>query len=404
MTRIRNLATGALLACLVWAAAPVRAEDDLYRAGQEALDEGRYEEAAATFERLVAKGGADVDAGLYWQGYALAKAGRKSQAREPLDRLIAKHPKSEWVDDARALLVDLKAGNEPVLANGDPGPTDDDEEEMKLYALNSLMNTDSPRAVAVLEKFLAKKHSRRLDEQAIFVLSQSDSPGALQLLAKIARGELRPDLRIKAIETLGLAGDDESLRLLQSVYKSGDAETRATVLQAYFLADEAAPVLAAAREESDAELRRKAIEILGLMGEGPALAEMYRAEAARGGPPAVRLKIIEALGLAGDASTLLTIARQDADPGVRAKAIESIAVFGEDDAPGALADLYRGATDRQTKIKILESFIVCDCAAKLIEIARAEKDRDLRRKAIQVLSVMGSDEAADFLLEALDED
>jgi HEAT repeat protein len=411
MNHLRPFAAAAL-AALILLAAPSFGADDLYRQGQKALDEARYVDAVALFERLAAQGGSDADAALYWQAYALAKAGRRAPAREVLDRLTSKYPKSQWVDDARALLVEIDRDHTRPAVAGSEGPEDledledqvdtdlDEDEEMKLYALNSLMNTDSARAVAILEKFLAKKHSRRLDEQAIFVLSQSDAPGALQLIAKIARGELRPELRMKAIETLGLAGDPESLKLLGSVYQSGDPVVRAAVLQAYFLAGETEPVLAAARGEGDAQLRRKAIEVLGLMGEGAALAELYRRE----GEPDVRAKVIEAFGLAGDAKMLGEIARADADPELRAKAIQAIGVFGGDEAPGLLSAIYRGTTDVRTKERVIDSFITCDCAKALIEIARTETNRELRRKALQVLSVMGADEASDFLLEILDED
>jgi len=39
----------------------------------------------------------------------------------------------------------------------------------------------------------------------------------------------------------------------------------------------------------------------------------------------------------------------------------------------------------------------------LIEVARTEKDRELRREAIEKLSIMGDEKATEFLLELLEE-
>ena len=75
---------------------------------------------------------------------------------------------------------------------------------MKLLALNSLANSDPERTVPMLEKLLKSGNSARLKERALFVLAQSRSQKARDLMAQIARGNYNPDLQLKAVEYLGV--------------------------------------------------------------------------------------------------------------------------------------------------------------------------------------------------------
>ena len=74
-------------------------------------------------------------------------------AREALAataELRKSHPSSRWLDDARALEIEIKqAGGKPV------SPESADDEELKLMALNSFMNSDPERALPLLENFPA---------------------------------------------------------------------------------------------------------------------------------------------------------------------------------------------------------------------------------------------------------
>ena len=369
--------------------------DPDYRAGQKELDAGNYEAAARAFAKLAGRGGEGSDAARYWQAYAESKAGRRAEALGLLERLRSEHPQSSWLDDARALEQELRGSKG---AEVEPG----DDEELKLYALNALMHSDSERAVATLERFLAGNHSRRLLEQALFVLSQSDAPRARQVLAQVARGQgqgARPELRRKAIETLGIAGDEQSTRLLAEIYASAaDTETKAAVLNAFLISGEEEQVLAAARNERDPTLRGKAIGVLGAMGADRQLREMYQAESAT----AVKLQILDALFVAGDVETLGKVATADPDPQMRLKAIHGLGVSDARETGALLTTLYRGG-DAATKRAVIEALFIQSSAKALLEIARTETDRALRREALQRLSLMDEPEALEFLLKQLED-
>ena len=67
-------------------------------------------------------------------------------------------------------------------------PDSEPDEDLKLMALNGLMNSDPERAIPMLEKFLQGNQSPKLKERALFVLAQNDSAKGRQILSQIARG------------------------------------------------------------------------------------------------------------------------------------------------------------------------------------------------------------------------
>ena len=80
------------------------------------------------------------------------------------------YPSSRWLDDAKALQVEVhQQRGTPV------SPESATDEDLKLLALNSLMNTDPERSIPMLEKLLKSSNSPKLKERALFVLAQNRS-------------------------------------------------------------------------------------------------------------------------------------------------------------------------------------------------------------------------------------
>jgi hypothetical protein len=380
---------------------PAAAATDPYRQGQQALDEGRWADAAAAFTRAVAARGNQADAALYWLAWAEHKAGRRGEAMAALDRLAAEHGGSPWRDDAEALRIEIApraaagGGTPGEAAAGEEEPSADDE--LKLFALHSLMNVEPERALPPLRKVLASNASRNLREQALFVLSQHDSPEALALLQDVARGKVQPDLQLTAIDYLGLTGESEALGVLDEVYRNaGDQRLKAKILESYMVAGATDRVLAVAKAEADAAARSHAVELLGVMDARPELRALYAGERDAG----VRGKVLEALALAGDLEFLREAAR-DSDAAIRRRAVEGIGMVDDPAVRGLLQAIYRTA-DRETRRAVLDAFLIQDDALGLVAVARAETDRELKREALERLAMMDSDEAREFLLESLD--
>jgi HEAT repeat protein len=368
-------------------------ETATYDRGTADIDAGRWDSAAGAFGRVAEMNGKRADAALYWQAYALNKAGRRPEALASIRRLQATYPASRWVKDAKALEIEIgqSTGQTPKI---DQEPDDD----LKLMALNALMNADPERALPMVEKLLSGSASPRVRERALFVLAQSGSPQAREALARIAKGGSNPEMQRKAIEFLGLFGGAESRQVLEGVYSSAtDVEVRKAVLHTYMITGQKARLLAAAREEKDPELRREAIHALGVSGGQNELWEMYKTEGAAENKKA----ILQALFVGGAAERIEELARSEKDPDVRRDAIRTLGLMGRERTGAALVGLYNSESDAAAKKAALQGLFIQGNAAAIIEIARKERDPQLKKEAVSHLSRMDSKEATDFMLEIL---
>lgn len=367
-------------------------EEEAYERGTEALDEEQWDRAVQAFDSVVRMAGRKVDGALYWKAYAQNKAGRASDALATIAHLRKAAPQSRWINDARALELEIKQ------RSGQPTPPRaEDDEDLKLMALNGLLNSDSERALPLLEKFLTGTSSPKLRERALFVLSQSDSPRAREIVVRIARGQQSPELQETAIRYLGLFGGDASKQALADLYaSSADTSVKKAVLHSFMVSGQKARVLAAARAEKSEELRKSAIHLLGVMGAQEELWQMYQSDAS----VEVRKAILHAMFVGGGADRLTEVARNEKNPELRKAAIHSLGVMGDRTAP-VLLSIYQSDPDREVRKQVLHGLFVQGSVKPLIQIARTEKDPELRKQAVGHLSHMGSKEATDFLIELL---
>lgn len=470
----RSLLAGLLAASMVAAAPAARAEKDAehdeegesvteerereyYENGQEALDEGQWEESAKWFGKAAKIGGPRGAGAYYWTAYSLNKLGRRSEAMEILETLKTQYPESRWKNDARALEVEIRGKGAKVA------PDKGDNEETKLYALQALANIDDPRAVPMLIKFLDGPHSQKLKEQALYVLVQSGTPEAGEKVIAIAKGASNPHLQRKALEYLAVFDDGEQThRILKEVYASTtDPDIKRAIIQGFIVSDDVEGMYEIARNEKDLNLRREAIHGLGVQGASEELMQLYRS-----GPPAdARKAIIEAIAIAdhpellkelalketnpdtrrraihglgqmdsedtgedlkfiykqfadpdtreavvqafmmqSNAKAILEVLNTEQNPDVRRAAIHALGAMDEDETGDALVAIYRKFSDRETRRAVMDAFVMQDNAQALIAIAREEKDPELRRQAIERLASVDSDEATSFLLKILEED
>ena len=189
------------------------------------------------------------------------------------------YPNSRWLDDAKALELEIRqASGEKVNPNTEP------DEDLKLMALNGLMNNDPERAIPILEKLLQGNQSPKLKERALFVLAQTDSAQGRQILLQIARNGSNPDLQMKAIHYLGIMGSKENRQVLADLYaSSNDASVKRAVLHGFMVSGDREHLLQAAKSEKNPDLRMEAIHQLGISGGQSELWQLYQAEPSRGG-------------------------------------------------------------------------------------------------------------------------
>ncbi|HEV8629942.1 MAG TPA: HEAT repeat domain-containing protein, partial [Thermoanaerobaculia bacterium] len=118
---------------------------------------------------------------------------------------------------------------------------------------------------------------------------------------------------------------------------------------------------------------------------------------------ALRRTILEAMGVAGDVEGLSQAARADQDPALRRAAIQGLGVASSPAATAALKQIYAANADPGIRRAVIEGLFVADDARALIDLFRAEKDRELKHDIIQKLSLMDSPEATDMLLKLLEQ-
>jgi tetratricopeptide (TPR) repeat protein len=370
------------------AAAPSR-EDQLYSAGTSALDSGNYDDAVRKFDEAAGLRGRKADAALYWKAYALNKTGNKPAAQAAIADLRKSYPQSRWLRDAGALELEMKG------APANPEAISD--EELKLLALQSLMNADPDKAVPILDKIIHGNDSPKLKDKALFVLSQSGSDKAQQILLSLAKANNNPELQKRAIHYIGMGGSRNN-GTLREIYKgTTDVSIKKAVFQGWLMSGDKEDVLVVARTEQSPELRKEAIRYLGMMGGRSELREMYKNSPDAG----TREAVIHGMLMAGDSQGLIEITNTEKDPELLDKAINTLGMVGGEDSLSALTNIYNTHTDIATKKRVINAMFLHGAAHEMVAMARKETNPELKRTWIQKLSVMSSPEITEYMTEIL---
>jgi len=366
---------------------------ELYDDGSEDLDEDRYDQAESKFKQLADMNGSQTDAALYWKAYAQNKQGKREVALATIADFKRRFPQSRWLKDVNALEIEVRQGT------GNPShPENQSDCDLKMLAIQGLMNSEPERAVPLLEKVLNGATCPKEKSKALFVMAQNGSPQSRDILGRIARGQSNPELQRKAVEYLGVFGGAEARKTLAEVYAStSDASVKHAILRSYMIGGDHERLFAAAKGEKDESLRREAIRQLGLVHGTGELEQLYQTETST----AVRREILQAFFLSGDSARLLQAAQSEKDPELRRAAIRNLGLVHSNDSGKALQAIYAKETDREVRQEVLNAFFLQGNASALVAIARSEKDPELKKTAVQKLSLMHSKEGTDYLMELL---
>lgn len=368
-------------------------EERVYQRGSEYLDRREWDKAIDAFDEVIDRKGTKADGAYYWKAYALAKAAQSDKALATLADLQKTYPSSRWLNDAKALEAEVRQNKGQALS-----PERESDEDLKLLAINSLVNNDPERAVPLLQKILQSHNSPKVKERALFVLAQTQTPQARDVVIRFAKGGGNPDLQTKAVEYLGVYGGKQNMQVLSEVYSStNDPSLRRSILQGFMRAGDKDRLLAAARSEQNQDLRTDAIRLLGHLGAQPELAQMYTAESS----PEAKVAIIDAMFNAENTDKLIEIAKSEKDPKLRAHAIHRLGNLRRSRTADALVSMYSTETDRGNKEQIMRSLYNQESAKELVEIAKRESDPELKRAAVRYISNMKSKEATDYLVDLL---
>lgn len=382
---------GVMPPLLAQAARPGR-EDRDYDAGKRALDRNQYDDAIRDFDAVIGAKSVRADGAYYWKAYALNRTGRRGEAMAVIRQLRSEFPQSRWINDAQALEIEINS------AEGRPAKPDaENNEELKLMALSAIMQSDPDQAVPIVEKLLKGNQSPQVMDRAMFVLSQSSSPKARQMMLDIARGKGNPDLQFKAVRYISMMGGKESRQDLGAIYAStNDVNLKREIIRSYLMSGSKDELLKAAKGEKNPDLRREAIRVLAQSGGGNELFELYKNESA----PEMREEIVKSMLLCGDSTHLAQIAKTEKDPNVRKTAIKTLALTGGG-AGETFVEMYRRESDESVKKELVRGLFLQQNAKGLVELARQEKNPEMKKFIVSQLALVHSKETTDYMMEIL---
>ena len=372
--------------------------DSLYRIAREALNAGEYRRAAQLFARLsrefpTSQYRSDAN---YWRAFALYRIGGIADLHEALQALdsagaiSARVANASATSDARSMAIgngmvrdqsnvrafvrfnsrssdseaavlamrirgalaargDATAAAQVArMADGSATSCDDEDAQLRIEALNALVQMDPKNAEPAIAKVLARRDAcaAPLRRGALALVARTSDAHTTDLLISAAKTDPAIEVRAEAIRLLGRAPDDRATATLTEIATTSDKPP----------------------------LQRIAVRALAAQ-ESPAARQSIRSLMARTDLPAdVR---ITALHYAGKSDL------QVAD----------------------LAKMYDASADRSTRdeiISLLEQRQEPAAADKLIDVARTSTDPSLRRRAIEALTRKRDPRTAKLLTDIVD--
>lgn len=281
-------------------------------------------------------------------------------------------------------------------------PEQESDEELKVLAIRGLMNTDAERAVPMLETIVQSSASPKLKDQALFVLGMSESPKAREILVNVAKGKGNPDLQLRAIKYLGTRNAEQNRPLLVEIYKSTtDVDVKRRVIDA--LVGSVSGMAYAVQLGSSYDT---AVSVFRSPGQEKraeaAIAAANDLWALYQAESEIQLKKQMLQGLAAAQSEKIKeLARTEKNQELRQVAIQNLGMMSSEKTGEMLISLYRDEKNPDLKKAIVRGLYTQRNATALVQIARQETDPAVKKDVVQKLSTMKDKAATDYMLELL---
>ena len=398
--------------------------DSLYRRAREALNRRNYGTAADLFKTVTDRYPRSqlAPSAMYFRAFALFQTGnadRMRESRDVLTTLEKSYPNADLADAktlrtrvcgelaqrgdsecaaeiARTANPDARAESTARASSRGQGTncseSDDDD---RVVALNALLQMDSDRALPLLKRVLERRDpcSYVLRRKAVFLVSQKGGSEAADILMQTARDDPDRETREQAIFWLGQTQSDRAVTLLEDVLKSStdkQIKDKAIFALSQHRSARAGQILRdyAERTSEDSELREQAIFWLG-QKRSEDNANYLKGLYSRVRTDALKDKIIFSLSQMrgfGNAEWIMNIAL-DSKESIE---MRKQALFWAGQNGGASTESFAALYDKMTDFEIKEQLIFVlsqrgrDTKAqdKLMDIARNDRDKELRGKAI----------------------
>jgi len=375
--------------------------DSLYRLARQTLNSGDYRRAAQLFAQITRQYPTSqyrADA-AYWRAFALYRIGGIADLHEALQALDSAGTRSATAPErARVRAKEMK------MTIATPAAEDGESRAMTLY-LNARSSSDREAAVLATrirgalaargDATAAAQIARTADSSAI---SCDDEDAQLRVEALNALVQMDPKNADPAIAKVLARRDTCSAPLrrgaLGLIARSNDAHNTDLLI-------------GTAKSDPSLEVRAEAIRLLGRAPDDRATAALVGfATATTDKAPLQRIAVRSLAAQQSPASTqalrsLMT--RTDVSNDVR---ITALHYAGKKDLQlSDLIKMYDASADRSTReeiISLLDQRPEPQAADKLIDIARTSTDPSMRRQAISALSRKKDPRVTKLLLDIID--
>lgn len=420
--------------------------DSGLRIAKRVLDGGDFRKAAEIFAGLAERypHSAQAPEALYWRAFALYRSGSASDlsaALNSLNDLNRLYPGSnanrndarslrarvcgelaQRGDEAcaRELVSTATASSSSSSSSSSQGgtqartcPSEDDDNDERIMALNALLNMNSESAVPILERVLARRDdcSRGLRKKAVFLIAQKRAAGVVDILLKVAREDPSPDVREQAVFWLSNVRDPRVVDLLAEMANSSNdpaIQEKAIFALSNTRSERASQILRdiAQRDNAAKGAREQAIFWLGNRRDTAATAflrGLYSRLTDRDLKERVLFSVSNQRGTDSGA-WLIGIATNEREP----VELRKQALFHAGNQRAAsltdIVALYDRVTDKEMKEQVI--FVLAQNKAeaavdKLMDIARRDGDREMRSKAIFWLGQSRDPRVLKFLEEVI---
>jgi hypothetical protein len=366
--------------------------DSSYSSCLSYISSRKYDEAVVRCDRTIQQKGTRTDAAMYWKAYAQYRLRQNNEALATIGQLRKEYPQSRYLQDAKVLENDVRRVD----------PTTVPDDDLKILAIQGVMNADPERGVQLAEGLLNSTNSLRVKKQALYLLAQSTLPRARQAVLSYAKGQGSPDLQLEAIRYLQTGKDRQSTATeLKQIYESTtDIAVRRAVIQAYTETWNTRELtMIASTPGAPMPLRTQAVSGLANVAAPADLWSLYTKETDKD----LKMQMISAFGSMQALDQLTQIVKTEKEPAVRARAVRALGNLRPEKTGQILADLYSSDQDLETRKAVVSALSNQNNAEGLVTIARKEGNLELKRMIVERLSSMAprSKVAADYLMEII---
>jgi HEAT repeat protein len=412
--------------------------DAAYRAARDAMSRGDYSRAAEMYGAVVEKYPTSkvAESAAYYQAFALYRIGgddKLKAARDVLTRHRAKYPnlaKGEPAalrtricgelarrgDESCAAELEVQVRDIPNTRNRSTAaaancPRDDDDDE-RVAALNALLQMDAERAVPILKQVLERRDacSAVLRRKAVFLLSQKRTPQTADLLLNIARNDPDQETREQAVFWLSQVSDERAVDMLQDILRNSREETlkdKALFALSQHRSGRGSAILRefVERDGASEDLRGKAIFWLGQKKStenNTFLRTLYTRLRSEELKDKVIFSLSQQRGMGNEKWMMDIVTNPRESIEMRKKAL-----FWAGQHGGNIEELlpfYEKLADREMKeqmIFVLSQRRSGPAMDKHFDIAKNDKDPELRKKAIFWLGQSRDPRVQQFLLDII---